>query len=64
LGQPVFTLFNGQKIPLEPGAFFSEKFCKLVEQQPLVPLFIGEAAYIEKNIAFATAQIFNSKNSR
>jgi len=56
MNQPVFTDLTGKTIFLEPGPLFSEEFCSEIKNGELVPLFIGEAAYVEKGIAFTTAK--------
>ena len=59
VGQPLFKGFNGKVIYLEENASIPNELITLINQASIVPVFIGEAAYIEKGIAFRTAQYYN-----
>jgi hypothetical protein len=57
MGQPVFTRLDGGKINFGDAGCFPEDLVKSVEQgETVAPLFIGEAAYMEKGLAFITAK--------
>jgi aspartoacylase len=56
-GQSVFQRNDGTNINLMEGELFPEAlFDSLNENEEIVPFFIGEAAYIEKGIAFLIAK--------
>ena len=57
IGQPVFRMFNGKTIHLEDHPLFPSDLLELIRKgKKLAPLFIGEAAYLEKGIAFLTVK--------
>ncbi|MFC1586155.1 aspartoacylase [Fibrobacterota bacterium] len=55
--QPVFITFDGRVINFGEGKYFPAALVSAVARgEEIVPFFIGEAAYVEKGMAFLTAR--------
>jgi aspartoacylase len=57
IGQPLFITPTGDTIFLDEQSVPEALYSKLEQGEKIAPMFIGEAAYVEKGIAFITATI-------
>ena len=59
IGQPIFKTYNSDVISLNDNCGFPDELVRRIKNgEKIVPIFLGESAYVEKGTAFLTAKGF------